>query len=150
MTLGDDHPYRVTGIGSIRVRMFNKMVQISMNVKHIPELKKNLVSLGYLERSGYSFSYKARSGVMNISNGTITVMRRRRLENNLYMMEESMIIGDSDVAAAIHDQDGAHRLWYYDFSHMEKLGMKELSKQVLIPELDGNRLEIYEPYQMGK
>ena len=83
MTLGDNHPYKVAGIGTVRVRMFDGIVRILTNVKHIPELEKNLVSLGYLERSGYSFSSRARSGVLNISNGAMVVMRGRRLDNNL-------------------------------------------------------------------
>ena len=47
--LGDDHPCRVASIGSIQLRMFDGMVRTLINVKHIPDLKKNLVSLGYLE-----------------------------------------------------------------------------------------------------
>ena len=61
--LGDDHPCRVAGIESIRVKMFDGMVQRLTNMKHVLDLKKNLVSLGYLERSSYSFSSHARSGV---------------------------------------------------------------------------------------
>ena len=49
MTLRDDHLYKVTSIRIIRVRMFDGMVQTLTNMKHILELKKNLVSLGYLE-----------------------------------------------------------------------------------------------------
>ena len=100
VTLGDDHPYKIASIRSIRVRMFDEMVQTLTNVKYIPELKKNLVSLGYLERSGFSFSSRARSGVLNISNGAMVVMRGRRMENNLYRLERSMMIGESDTAAA--------------------------------------------------
>ncbi|KAG1368365.1 hypothetical protein COCNU_14G008330 [Cocos nucifera] len=47
--LGDDHSCKVAGIGTIRVGMFDGMVRTLTNVKHISELKKNLVSLGYLE-----------------------------------------------------------------------------------------------------
>ena len=36
--------------------MFDGIVRTLTNVKYISELEKNLVSLGYLERSGYSFS----------------------------------------------------------------------------------------------
>ena len=49
MTLGDDHPCRVAGIESIWVRIFDGMVWTLTNVKHVPDLKKNLVSLGYLK-----------------------------------------------------------------------------------------------------
>lgn len=72
VTLGDDHPCKVADIGTVRVRvrMFDGIMQTLTSMKHVPELKKNLVSLGYLERSGYSFSSHAMSEVLNISNGT--------------------------------------------------------------------------------
>ena len=76
------------------------MVWSLTNIKHVPDLKKNLMSLGYLEWSSYSFNSHARSGVLNISNGAIIVMRDRRMENNLDRMEESVVTRESDVAAA--------------------------------------------------
>ena len=85
------------------MRMFDGMVRTLINVKHIQDLKKNLVPLGYLERSDCSFSSHARSGVLNISNGDMVVMRGRRLENNFYKMEGSMMTEKSDTAAAAQD-----------------------------------------------
>ena len=49
VTLGDDHPCRVDGIWRIRMRIFDEMVQTLTNVKHVIDLKKNLMSFGYLE-----------------------------------------------------------------------------------------------------
>ena len=62
MTLEDDHPYRVTEVGIVRMRMFDGVMRTLTQVKHVPNLKKNLVSLGYLERSGFGFS--CHSGVV--------------------------------------------------------------------------------------
>ena len=63
MTLGDDHPYRVIGVGSVRIKMFDGVIQTLTHVEHISDLKKNLVSLGYLERNGFNFSYRSESGI---------------------------------------------------------------------------------------
>ena len=84
--------------------MFDGIVRTLTNVKHILDLKKNLISLGYLERIGCSFSSYARSGVLNISKGAMVVMRGRRLENNLYRLEGSVMTGDSDTATMVQDQ----------------------------------------------
>ena len=104
VTLKDNHPYRVARIESIQVRMFDGIVRTLTNVKHVPHLKKNLVSLGYLERSGYSFSSHFRHGVLKISNGAMVVIRGRRMENNLYRIEGSMVTEESDTAATVQDQ----------------------------------------------
>ena len=130
--------------------MFDGMVQTLTNVKHIPDLKKNLVSLDYLERSSYSFSSRVKSGVLNISNGAMIVMRGRRIENNLYKIEGSVVTRESDAAVAAQDQQGAHQLWHYRLGYMRDRGMKELSKHDLILDLDGGISEVCKPCQMEK
>ena len=50
VSLGNDHPCLVAGVGTIRVRMFDGVVRTLSNVKHVPELKKILISLGYLKK----------------------------------------------------------------------------------------------------
>ena len=136
MTLGDDHSCKVAGIENVQVRMFDGIVRTLTNVKHIPELKKNLVLLGYLEHSGFNFSNRARSGVLNISNEAMIVMRGRRMDNNLYGMVGSVVMKESGTAIVAHDPQGDYKLWQYHLSHMSEHGMKELSKNRSITDLD--------------
>lgn len=44
------------------------------NVKHILELKKNLISLGYLEKLGYTFHIQPGCGCLKIKKGALVVM----------------------------------------------------------------------------
>ena len=46
MTLGDDHPCRVIGVGSIRVRMFDGVTWTLTHVKHVLDLKKKTSVIG--------------------------------------------------------------------------------------------------------
>ena len=41
--------YKVASVGTLRVKMNDGVIKILTNVKYIPELKKNLIFLGYLE-----------------------------------------------------------------------------------------------------
>ena len=86
VTLEDDHPCKVAGIENVRVRMFDGIVRTLTNVKHVPKLKKNLISLGYLERQGYVFGGQPGSGCLRITKGSLVIMKGRRMENNLYQM----------------------------------------------------------------
>ena len=56
VSLGDDHSCKIAGVGTIRVRMYDGVIHTLSNVKHVPELKKNLIFLGYLEKQRYAFS----------------------------------------------------------------------------------------------
>ena len=103
MTLGDDHSCKVAGIGNVCMRMFDRIVRTLMNVKHVPELKKNLMSLGYLKYCGFNFNSRAISGILNISSGDMIVMRGRMMDNNLYQMVGLVVMEESGTVAATHD-----------------------------------------------
>jgi len=49
-------PCQTIGIGSIKSWMHDGVVRTLANVRHAPELKKNLISLGKLDDNGYKFS----------------------------------------------------------------------------------------------
>ena len=50
MNLEDNHPCKVVGISTIKLRMHDRFIWTLTNVWHILELKKILVSLGYIEK----------------------------------------------------------------------------------------------------
>ncbi|PON54809.1 LOW QUALITY PROTEIN: Gag-Pol-related retrotransposon family protein [Trema orientale] len=53
--MGNNMACKVMGIGSISIRMFDGVTRILKNVRHVPELKRSLISLGTLDKSGYGF-----------------------------------------------------------------------------------------------
>ena len=108
------------------------------------------MSLGYLERSSFSFSCHFESGVLNIIKGGMVVMRRNMLGNNLYQIEGSVECGISNTAVATHDQQNLYRLWNYRLGHMGEHGMNVLIKDGWIPDLDGGIVEVCESCQLGK
>ena len=40
---------KVIGIGAVRIKMHDRVVRTLTEVRHIPDLKKNLISLGILD-----------------------------------------------------------------------------------------------------
>jgi len=52
----NDAVCKTVGINNIHRRMFDEQVQTLTNVRHVLDLKKNLLSLGALEARGYKFS----------------------------------------------------------------------------------------------
>ena len=74
----------------------------------------------------------------------MVVMRGRRMENNLYRMERSIVTERSKIAAATQDQQDVYRLWYYRLGHIGDCGMRELSKSGMIFDLDCEFLEVCE------
>ena len=51
----NDAVCKTVGISNIRMRIFDGHVRILTNVRHVPDLKKNLLSLGALKARGLRF-----------------------------------------------------------------------------------------------
>jgi hypothetical protein len=49
VTMGSDAHCKITGIGNIRIKMFDGVVRTLCDVRHVPEVEKNLISLGTLD-----------------------------------------------------------------------------------------------------
>jgi len=52
--LGDNHPCKVQGIGTVRLKMFDNREYLLKNVRYIPKLKRNLISINMFDDLGYS------------------------------------------------------------------------------------------------
>jgi len=87
--MGDDHPCIMEGVGTIRIRMFNGMVRELKGVRYVPQLKRNLISVGTLEASGMVIS--VRDGDIMVIKGSMVVMKGVR-RDNLYYLKGSTII----------------------------------------------------------
>ena len=47
---------QTVGMGNIRIKMYDNTIRTLTSVRHVPELKKNLISLGVLDSDGYKFT----------------------------------------------------------------------------------------------
>ena len=64
-TMGNGEHCKITGIGNIRIKMFDGVVRTSCDV--------NLISLGTLDSNGYG--YKSEGGVMKVTKGAMIMMK---------------------------------------------------------------------------
>ena len=79
-------PSKTIGIGSIKIEMHDSIIKTLSNVWYVPDLKKNLISLGTLDSNGYKFSAEGR--VLRVSKGSLVVMKGKKV-NTLYILPVS-------------------------------------------------------------
>ena len=72
--MGNDASCKVIGIVNIRIKMFDGVVRTLCDVRHVPNLRKNLISLSSLDFNG--FCYKSESGVIKVRKSIMIVMKR--------------------------------------------------------------------------
>ena len=56
--MGDDHPCNVEEMGTVRIKMFDGIVRELKEVRYVPQLKRNLISIGTLEVLGPWYLYE--------------------------------------------------------------------------------------------
>jgi len=88
------------GISNICMRMFDGHVRTLTNVRHVPNLKKNLLLLGAFETRGYKFSGADRG--IKVTRGSMMILKGERI-TNLYKLIGSIVIGDASAATEKED-----------------------------------------------
>ena len=135
--MGNDASCRVVGMGNIRVKIFDGVIRTLCDVRLGPKLRKNLISLGTLEGSG--FNYKYINGVMKVSKGVLTGMKGQKLARNIYKLMGTTIVGG---AATVEPELDSTTLWHMRLRHMGEHGMIELHKRKLLKSIKTCKLEL--------
>ncbi|KAG8491577.1 hypothetical protein CXB51_014857 [Gossypium anomalum] len=128
--MGNNVSCKIAGVGIIKVKMFDGVVRTLSDVRHVPELKRNLISLSTLDSKGYI--YTAESTVLKISKGSLVVMKGQRKTAKLYVLQGSTVTGDATVTSSSLSDDDITKLWHMRLGHMSENGMVELGKRRLL------------------
>lgn len=98
MFLGDDKPCNIVGKGDVLISLPNESIWMLIDVRHVPCLKRNLISVGYLTSSGYSMVFTGDS--WKITKGALVVACGKK-EGTLYLMRNT----SSFISVATKDID---------------------------------------------
>ena len=81
--MGNDHQCNIEGMGTVRIKTDDGIVRELKEVRYVPQLKKNLISVGTLEASGMVIS--VRDGILKIIRGSMVVMKEHPLRKSLLL-----------------------------------------------------------------
>ncbi|KAH9681068.1 hypothetical protein KPL71_026802 [Citrus sinensis] len=129
--MGDDHALEITGIGTIKMKMFNGTIRTIGEVRHVNSLKKNLLSLGQIDN--HECKTHVENGIMKIVKGALVLMKAEKIGANLFMLKgETLQEADACVAS---NEEEATIMWHLKLGHMSEQGLKILSERKLLPGL---------------
>ncbi|GJZ84557.1 retrotransposon protein, putative, ty1-copia subclass [Tanacetum coccineum] len=113
---------------------------------YIPELKRNLISLGTLEKEGYTV--KMQSGKVKVINGSRVVLSGTRRTNCVYSLDGHAVAGE--LNASVDEKDSLAQVWHKRLGHISEAGLQVLEKQGLFGKESLGKLDFCENYVLGK
>ncbi|GJV60660.1 retrovirus-related pol polyprotein from transposon TNT 1-94 [Tanacetum coccineum] len=144
--LGDNRECKIRGIGKVRVQLRDGSSFVLNNVRYIPELKRNLISLGTLEKEG--FTVKMQSGKVKVINGSRVVLSGTRRDNCVYSLDGHAMAGE--LNASVEEKDSLAQVWHKRLGHISEAGLQVLEKQGLFGKESLGKLDFCENCVLGK
>ena len=112
--LGNNKSCKIKRIVTIRIRLHNALEKVMTNVRCIPELKRNLISLGVLDDLGYTVKLEA--SFIKIMRGSLLVMKEAK-KIGIYSLLGSTVIGTSS-SLAVDQKMNNTVLWHRRLGHV--------------------------------
>ncbi|KAL1197963.1 Retrovirus-related Pol polyprotein from transposon TNT 1-94 [Cardamine amara subsp. amara] len=88
---------KVAGIGSIKIRTHDGRFVTLNDVRHVPSMEKNLISVSLLDSRG--FQYSGGDGVLKVYQGSDVILKGF-MRGTLYILQGSTVSGSVNVASA--------------------------------------------------
>ncbi|CAA2974391.1 Retrovirus-related Pol poly from transposon TNT 1-94 [Olea europaea subsp. europaea] len=147
--MGNNHSCKTVGLGSIRIKMHDGVIRTLIDVRHVPDLRKNLISVGALDSGGCKIV--TWNGVKKVVRGSLIVMKGIR-EGNLYALRGTTVTEDVAVGTSGSGGDPCEctRLWHRRLGHMSEKGLDLLVKKGLLKNLKKPCIDFCEHCVYGK
>ncbi|GMJ10712.1 hypothetical protein HRI_004740400 [Hibiscus trionum] len=127
--------------------MYGGTVRTLCDVRHIPDLKKNLISLENLHKNSLIPKADEDKEIIRIVKGALTMMKGKITAGNIYKLLESTVVGG---AHSVESYDDNIKLWHMCLGHLSEHGMVELHKRNLLHGVKSCKLDFCDFCVLGK
>ncbi|RVW29678.1 Retrovirus-related Pol polyprotein from transposon TNT 1-94 [Vitis vinifera] len=128
-------------VADVRISLPNGSVWLLEKVRHIPDLKRNLISVGQLDDERHAILFVG--GTWKVTKGA-RVLARGKKTGTLYMTScprDTIAVADASTDTS---------LWHRRLGHMSEKGMKMLLSKGKLPELKSIDFDMCESCILGK
>ena len=118
ISMGNGAVCKVIGIGTVKLRLADGVVRTLGEVRHVPGLSRNVISLGALDSKGCGYS--AAGGVMRVTRGARVIMKAFRDGGKIYRLDGSTVVGGAVATKTV--ETGKTLLRHMGARHVEEQG----------------------------
>ena len=119
--MGNDSTCKMMEIGSVQIKMFDGVIRKLNDMRYVLDLKKNLISLGVLDVSGYRIILEGEN--LKVARGALVAIKGTR-RGSIYYLNRTTIIWHAAVASS-KEQD-IPKLWHMRLGHASEKTLQTL------------------------
>lgn len=128
--MGNSETSRIVGIGDFWLQTNAGSRLLLKNVRHVPDIQLNLISVGMLHDDGYTSHFF--DGKMKLSKGSLLVAKGEK-QRTLYSTQARLIKGDTNAI----ERSSSIELWHKRLGHISKKNLQILARKQLLPDVKG-------------
>nr|GEY35404.1 zinc finger, CCHC-type [Tanacetum cinerariifolium] len=117
--LGDNRTCTIKRIGKVKIQLHDKSSFILEDVRYVPGLRGSLISLGTLEKEGYTV--KMQMGRIKVIKGCRVMMIGIKKKNFVYTLKAKVMTFGVQKHGGVHGVQDEKRVW---FEEQVNLGIK--------------------------
>jgi len=132
--MGNANFSTVVGKGDVCLETMNGMKLLLRDVRHVPDMRLNLISVDKLDEEGYCNTFH--NGQWKLTKGSLVVARGTK-QSKLYVTQASI----SQQVINVAENDSNIKLWHRRLGHMSEKSMARLVKKNALPGLNQIQLK---------
>lgn len=123
VSLGDESRCDITGVATVKIKMFDEVVHALGGVAYVPKMQRYLISLGWLDSKGCRYSII--SETMKITHGCLVMMKGEKCGDGLYHLMGNTVIGGVPLTSMDSWKQGARNKSACAWS-LSRLGQRQV------------------------
>lgn len=120
--MGNDGNARIVGLGDVQLETNNGTRLVLKDVKHVPDIRYNLISAGKLDDEGYCNTFQ--NGQWKLTRGSLVVARGTKC-STLYVLQAKI----SRSIVNTLENDDTIEIWHKRLGHMSEKRMSMLVRK---------------------
>ena len=126
--MGNDTAYKIAGIWTMNIKMFDGVVRKLSDVRYVWDLRKNLIFFGTLESIGCTCIGKG--CVLKVTWGALVAMKAIWIEKiyNIYQLDGNIVTNGVSNSTSIEEKTNNTWMWHTRLGHLSKRDLMELHK----------------------
>ena len=112
--MGDDNALEIVGIGTVKIKMFDGIVRIFQDVRHVKGLMKNLLFVGQINSLGCKTYVE--NWIIKIVKCALVLMKVEKISANLFMFKGKTL--EEADACIVSNGKELMMMWHLKLGHM--------------------------------